>query len=228
MVTEVERETAMLNWQREKAGDRGSGGGGGGSDGDGLGGGDMGRDRRLLLDILDDLIADLGVFGEALQSPGFYEFVAPEADREELLFMGQLARRMIVEDATPKLLTLRKDLDTHYPLRHAFLFSAGLTGDPLFFKRQVSSHWKLSTNFQWANPFEIVRFLKQARENFEMGAKILGSLEEALKEFPGIKTLLEAIDELLSIFDFWSRHISRQQRYRGYPLSDVYAIDADE
>lgn len=227
MVTEVERETAMLNWQRAKAGDRGSGGGGG-SDDDRLGGGDMGRDRRLLLEILDDLIADLGIFGEALQSPAFYEFVAPETDREELAFMGQLAQRMIVSDAAPKLQTLRKDLDTQYPLRHAFLFSAGLTGDPLFFKRQVSRNWRLTTNFQWASPFEVAGFLKRARENFEMGAKILGSLEEALKEFPGIKTLLEAIDELLSIFDFWSRHISRQQRYGGYRVSEDFVVFADE
>lgn len=216
MVTEVERERDIENWKRMQfASDGGSGGDG--SDGDGLGGGDMGRDRKLLLEILDDLIADLGVFGQALDTPALYEFVREGTDRTELLHMGQLAHDMIANDAIPKLKVLRADLEINYPLRHAFLFSAGLTGNPLFFKRQVSKKWGLPKDLAWTDRLAVVTFLNRARENFEMGAKILGSLEEALKEFPGIKTLLEAIDELLSIFDFWSRHITRQHNSRTYP-----------
>lgn len=169
MVTEVERERDIENWKRMQfASDGGSGGDG--SDGDGLGGGDMGRDRKLLLEILDDLIADLGVFGQALDTPALYEFVRVQTDRTELLHMGQLAHDMIANDAIPKLKVLRADLEINYPLRHAFLFSAGLTGNPLFFKRQVSKKWGLPKDLAWADRLAVVTFLKRARK-FRAGRK---------------------------------------------------------
>lgn len=211
MVTEVEIERDLENWKKWQSAAGGSGGGDGAGSSGGQDDGGMGRDQRLLLGLLDDLMADLKTFSAALNTENFYRFVE-DTDRPEMLTMGRLAGSLIATDAMPKLQAFRSDLAANYPLRHHFLFGAGLTGDPLLFKATVAQKWKLPKELQWADPLEIVEFLKRSRENFGLAGKILGSLQEALKEFPGIKTLLEAIDELLSIFKFWSRHIDRQHK----------------
>lgn len=177
-----------------------------GSYGDGGNGGGIGSSRPedgggRLIGFLKDLDIALGVVADELRT---VQDIDHDLDFPQLAELSELGGELANADGRPRVKLLVRDLEENYLLRESNLAAVGLTGKPVFYKTGMASR-RNSVRRQLQDLGE--RFRAWQRY-FDVAAAIISSLLEALQEVPGMKSLIEALKELLEFLAFNAEEIA--------------------